>query len=70
MTSIVVLKDQAGHIVDARGIKASTLVTTMPSIQVKADANHNILDVNSHITLVNNSKLVVTESDDIDGGSF
>lgn len=70
MTSIVVLKDGQGHIFDARGIKASTLVTNTPNIRIKTDANNNILNVNSHITLTTDTELNVTESNDIDGGTF
>ena len=70
MTSIVVIKNQNGDIVDTRGINASSLVDTTPEIRVKVDSNHEIVGVNSHITLVNDTQLVITEASHIDGGTF
>jgi len=69
MTSIVVIRNQDGDIVDTRGINASSLVDNTPVIRVKVD-NHEIVGVNSHITLVNDTQLVVSEASNIDGGTF
>ena len=69
MTSIAVVKNANGSIIDTRGIVVGPITDTNPSIVVKTDANRRITGVDPHITIVNDSQ-IVDVTGDIDGGFF
>lgn len=71
MTRIAVIQDQSGKIIDSRGINIRSLVDTTPVINIRTDANNNILSVNSHITLTDiHTTGVAGDDGDVDGGIF
>jgi hypothetical protein len=69
MTSIAVIKNANGSIIDTRGIVIGPITDTNPSIIVKTDANRRITGVDPHITIVNDTQ-IVDVTGDIDGGTF
>lgn len=69
MTSIAVVKNANGSIIDTRGIVVGPITDTNPSIVVKTDANRRITGVDPHITIVNDTQ-IVDVTGDIDGGTF